>query len=157
METYAIEHRNDEKNPLNLNSIAGQKTEHSDRKNAKLFKKKLDRGLHMKSLFNPSEQNSETDTLIYNARSGGPNQNFNFAKNNQSQSRPTSTKHGQGPKSMSCWIGPIAQAANYTSSKQVAPDTTKNSLARGNTFNNSFQKNVGSVGNQQTNLKSNSA
>ena len=55
METYAIEHRNYEKNPLNLNSIAGQKTEHSDRKNAKLFKKKLDRGLHIKSLFNPSE------------------------------------------------------------------------------------------------------
>lgn len=54
LETYSIEHRNAVNNILDLNKIVGQKTEHSDRKNAKLFKKKLDRGLHVKSLFDQS-------------------------------------------------------------------------------------------------------
>jgi hypothetical protein len=108
LETYAVEHRNAESNPFDLNNLAGQRTELYDRKNAKLFKKKHERGLHVKSLINPSSNPSEIDTLIYNARSGGPNQNFNFAKNTQHQGRPTSTKHGQGQKTMSSWTGSIA-------------------------------------------------
>jgi len=83
LETYAVEHRNADHSPFDLNALAGQRTELYDRKNAKLFKKKLERGLHVKSLLNPSSNQSEIDTLIYNARSGVPNQNFNFAKNTQ--------------------------------------------------------------------------
>jgi hypothetical protein len=75
-----IEHRNADTERFNINALSGQKTEFYDRQNAKLFKKKVERTHHVKSLLQPSQSN-EMDKFIYNARSGGPNQNFNFAKN----------------------------------------------------------------------------